>query len=186
MQRRKFLIGAGSAAVGASAIVGSGAVSNMVAGRSLTVNVADDSNAYVRFDTDLGSSPDNNYVYAEINENGELEINFDGNSNGGQGVNPNSETYFNDVFKVQNQGTEDLEIWFELSDGLKNHIDLYPIAGNDGQETSLVGESNAYTGPGGMQIGSSGLRIGIMIDTSNLDSGIEELSGTITLHARAI
>jgi hypothetical protein len=186
MQRRKFLIGAGSAAVGTSALVGSGAVSSMVAGRSLKVNIADDSNAYVKFDTDLGNSPDNNYEYAEIDEDsGELEIDFNENNAGGEGVNPNAETYFDDVFAIKNQGTEDLEVWFELSGGLANHIDIYPIAGNFGRETSLVGESNAFSASWATGVGSS-LRVGIMVDTTNLDDGIEELDGTMTLHAEAV
>jgi hypothetical protein len=184
MERRKFIIGAGALATGTSAAVGTGALSATEAERSLTVQVADDDTAYLSFDTDLGNSPDNNYEYASIAED-EMEIAFGSNDAGGQGVNPNSVNYFDDVFALTNQGTEPLSIWVELGGGLDDHLDVYPIAGNYGRDDSLVGESNAFSASWATGVGST-LRIGIMIDTTDVDSENEVLEGSITVHAEAL
>jgi len=184
MERRKFIIGAGALATGASAAVGTGALSATEAERSVSVQIADDDNAYLAFDTDLGNSPDNNYEYATIEE-GEMEISFSTNGAGGEGVNPNSVNYFDDVFALRNQGTEPLSIWVELNGGLDDYIDVYPIAGNYGRDDSIVGESNAFSAGWATGVGST-LRIGIMIDTTDVSSENEVLEGSITVSAEAL
>ena len=183
MERRKFVVGLGALATGTAAATGTGALSATEAERSLTVQIADDDSAYLTFDTDLGTSPDNNYEYASIEE-GEMEIAFGSNDAGGDGVNPNSVNYFDDVFQLKNRGTEPLTVWVELGGGLGNYLDVYPIAGNDGRDTSLVGEDNAYVGPNATGVGSK-LRVGIMIDTTDVDSENEALEGSITIHAES-
>jgi len=184
MERRKFIIGAGALSTGSSAAVGTGALSATEAERSLSVQIADDDDAYLAFDTDLGNSPDNNYEYASIEE-GEMEIDFSTNDAGGEGVNPNSVNYFDDVFALTNQGTEPLSIWVELGGGLDDYLDVYPIAGNYGRDDSLVGESNAFSASWATGVGSS-LRVGIMIDTTQVSSENEVLEGSITIHAEAL
>ena len=184
MQRRKFLATVGSLAAGSAAAVGTGALSATEAERSLNVQIADDDKAYLTFDTDLGNSPDNNYKYAEIGEE-EMSISFDTNNAGGQGVNPNSENYFDDVFALKNKGTEPLKIWVELGGGLGQYLDVYPIAGNSGRDDSLVGESNAFNASWATGVGST-LRIGIMIDTTEVDPQNDVLEGSITVHAESV
>ncbi|MEF8900809.1 MAG: twin-arginine translocation signal domain-containing protein [Halovenus sp.] len=51
MNRRKFLVGVGSAAAAGSAVLGSGAFTRVEAQRSVTVQVAEDPNAYLGMDT---------------------------------------------------------------------------------------------------------------------------------------
>ncbi|NHX34982.1 MULTISPECIES: DUF1102 domain-containing protein [Halolamina] len=186
MERRKFIAGLGSITAAGAAGIGTGAFSATSAERSLSVEVADDASAYLSFGTDLGNSPDNNYEYASINDD-ELEIKFGSNDAGGQGVNPNSTNHFDDVFSITNQGTEPVEIWFTLSDDLDEYVDVYPIAGNFGRETSLVGESNAFSASWATGVGS-GLRIGLTIDLSDADDVDEGdvLDGTMTVHAESI
>ena len=186
MQRRKFIAGMGSLAAAGAAGIGTGAFTSVSADRSLSVEVADDSTAYLGFDTDLGSSPDNNYEYSEISD-GELDVHFGENDAGGEGVNPNSTTHFDDVFSINNQGTEMVEVWFTLSDGLDEYVDVYPIAGNYGKETSLVGEENAFSAPWATGVGAE-LRIGITVDIADAD-GVDPndvLSGSMTVHADAV
>jgi len=185
MERRKFVIGLGALAAGGTAAVGSGAFSSFEADRSLTVQIADDSEAYVAFSTDLGGTPHDNYEYADINDNGEIEIEFAENDAHGLGVNPNSTTAFDDVFAVENQGTEDAALWVELSDDIAEvvDIDLYYV-GQD--EPSIVGEGNAFGPEWAFGVGSS-FRVGITVDTTKTETGElpESFNGTITFHAEA-
>jgi hypothetical protein len=82
MQRRKFLIGAGSAAVGASALVGSGAYSAMTASRDANINVVNDGSGLVALRS--GTLSD---VVRE--SDGQLMVDFTADGNAG-GVNVNS------------------------------------------------------------------------------------------------
>lgn len=85
MQRRKFLLGASSAAIGASALVGSGAYSAMTAQRTATVNVVADDNSLV------GMSPGLDSDTVKLSDNpGELVV--DTSLDGSTGVN-NGSTY---------------------------------------------------------------------------------------------
>jgi hypothetical protein len=183
MERRKFLIGAGSLAAGAAAATGTGAFTSVEAERDLTVEVASDSQAYLAFGTteqEIGNIS-NNYEYAEISDE-ELVIDFDTNSAGGEGVNPNAVTRFDDVFEIRNQGTEPVEEWVELGGGLEDYLDVYAIYG--GNTFSIVGEDNAFSGNGATHVGDK-LRIGIEVDTTNVAVNNDTLEGTITVHAES-
>ena len=79
MERRKFIIGAGALATGSSAAIGTGAFTTAsLQDRSVSVSVADDSNAQIALSA--GDNPD-----ISADENGELEINLTGEN--GEGVN---------------------------------------------------------------------------------------------------
>ena len=185
MERRKFIVGLGSLAAAGAAGMGTGAFSSVEADRSLSVQIADDSDAYVAFSTDLGNTPHNNYEYAEINDDGEIEIEFAGNDANGLGVNPNSVTRFDDVFSVKNQGTEDAELWVEIDDDISDDIDLdFYYVGKE--QPSIVGENNAFGPSWGFGVGSS-FRVGIEVDTTGTETGDlpESFEGTVTFHAEA-
>jgi hypothetical protein len=104
MQRRKFLIGAGSLAAAGAAGLGTGAFTSVSAERTVTVNVADDDDALLRLTQD-GTGP--NSQYANIS-NGQVGIDLDNSdtTNGGSGVNKNAKTFIRDIFRIQNQGTQ--------------------------------------------------------------------------------
>ncbi|MDG5759179.1 DUF1102 domain-containing protein [Natronococcus sp. A-GB1] len=110
MERRKFLIGAGSTAIGASALVGSGAFGFVRAERDLTVDVVDDSDAYLRLVA--------NSAYAD-DEGGQLALDFAGgfDDQNGDGLNDNADSRFDDVFRIENQGTNDARISFHDEEG---------------------------------------------------------------------
>ncbi|RQG88828.1 DUF1102 domain-containing protein [Natrarchaeobius halalkaliphilus] len=137
MQRRKFLIGTGSTAIGASAIIGSGAFSRVEADRSLTVAAADDPDAY------LGLVPldtPNSNAYVELDANGHLEIDIATNENDGEGVNSNSITWFDGMFEICNQGTADADVYIEDIAGL----------GEDPGEVSFYTGTGAGDGDAGL------------------------------------
>ena len=113
MNRRKFLIGAGSLAAGSAAAMGTGAFTSVEADRTVTVSTAEDNNALLR----LEATGDNaNSAYATTN-NGEISIDL-GSLTGaeqGGGVNQNSTTRIFDIFTIQNQGTQPAIVYAQPS-----------------------------------------------------------------------
>ena len=129
MKRRNFLIGTGAAAVGGSALLGSGAFSEVNAQRQVTVQVAEDPNAYLGMDdcqdSDGNTTP--NSSFASIDDDGHLQVdmtpsnptNEGGAGDGAQGTGVNSEsiTWFDNVFQICNQGKEDVCLWISEKRG---------------------------------------------------------------------
>lgn len=118
MDRRKFLVGVGGAAVGGSALIGSGAFTRVESQRQISIEVAADPDAY------LGLAPTdslNSQNYVDLDDNGHLfidvgEIPEGENEIGGDGVNSDSYTYFDNMFTMCNQGKADATISYELPD----------------------------------------------------------------------
>ncbi|WP_121304836.1 DUF1102 domain-containing protein [Haloarcula quadrata] len=110
MQRRKFLVGMGSLAAGSAAAMGTGAFASVEATRTVGVNVAGDKSAYLGL---TETSP-----YAEHNGK-QLVLDFSDNNNGGSGINADSVTTFDGVFRMTNNGPNDLDITIDKS-GLAN------------------------------------------------------------------
>ena len=119
MERRKFLIGAGALASGSAAAVGTGAFTSVTADRDLTVNVAGDASAFLKFaleDTE-------NAAYAQVGGSSDstLEIALDGSITDGDseptgsGVNEDAYTIIRDIFTITNQGTQDIYVGVEGS-----------------------------------------------------------------------
>jgi len=130
MERRKFVVGLGALASGSAAAMGTGAFSSVEADRTISVEVADDSNAYLRLQGAGGVNSD--YVTSDGTD-GVLEINLDSGNDSiagdGDGVNPDAITKIDDLFVVENQGTQEVEITLNKSgdnDGLATfYIDDY-------------------------------------------------------------
>ena len=148
MERRKFLIGAGSAAVGASALIGSGAFSFVRAERDMTVEVVDDEVAY------LALEPTS--AYADIEED-QLTLDFAGGytlsgaDQNGEGLNPNADSRFDDVFKITNQGTNDARISFHDTEGAVGYDSpaaTWYYSEDSGWEGNEVNADNPVIAPG--------------------------------------
>jgi len=109
MERRKFLIGAGSAAVGASAVIGSGAFSRVNAKRTVDVSVAGDAAALLSLDSSQGE----NSAYSTQTGSGEVKVDIDRRSgeDASSGVNPNAVTRLFQLFRIKNQGTQPVVVW---------------------------------------------------------------------------
>ena len=120
MERRKFLIGVGSTAVGTSALVGSGAFTSVEAERAATVETAPDSAAYLRL-AEHPNSP--NAAYANEDGMGRIELDLSASNAdvAGHGVNPDAVTQIDDVFVVENQGTQAVDVSFT---GTGDHVDF--------------------------------------------------------------
>ena len=107
MQRRNLLIGMGSLAAGGAATIGTGAFTSVTANRSIEVDTADDSDAFLGIEADDTSNADE-YVDAS---GGTVSLDFTNTNNsgyqgGGSGINANGTTVFDDLLNVTNQGTQ--------------------------------------------------------------------------------
>lgn len=116
MQRRKFLLGAGSLAAAGAAATGTGAVNYFQADRSMNVSTASDSNAFIQL---VSTSP-----YATESSNGTLELNFNQNSNvGGEGLNKNADSRIDGVFEIRNRGGSGMGFW--IDDGGSSAVEFF-------------------------------------------------------------
>lgn len=107
MQRRGLLYSLGALATGSIGAVGTGAFTSTTASRSVNVNVTMDSDAYLKLRQHPSSSERG--FSNDVGAHGELmlEFNGDGNSPGsGVGLNPDSTYTFDDVFQIENAGTQ--------------------------------------------------------------------------------
>ncbi|WP_136690115.1 hypothetical protein [Halorhabdus amylolytica] len=108
MHRRKYLATLGSLAAGGIAAIGTGAFTSVSADRAVSVQVANDSNAF------LGLVSGDTGLVKE--SNGTLQINLDGTDTGASGVNFDAVTQIGShenpanehAFKIVNQGTQSL------------------------------------------------------------------------------
>lgn len=117
MQRRQFFLGAGAAGIGGVALIGSGAFSGVVSKRSTKISVAHDEDAYLG----LIRSDGPNRSFVDYDAKGHLRIRMDQTNpteGGGQGVNSDSRSWFDNLFRICNQGKEPAKI-FVLKHGDK-------------------------------------------------------------------
>jgi hypothetical protein len=173
MQRRKFVVGLGSLAAGSAAAMGTGAFGSVEATRTVGVNVAHDGNAYLGLEE---ASP-----YAEIDGH-QLILDFEGNNNGGHGINADSVTTFDGVFRMVNNGPNDLDITIDKS-GLTNpdrwHFapeEVYEEYSGNYPEDSFYpswddfgGYESTNASGGGLKSGNSTL-VGVAIDARDKTS----------------
>lgn len=94
---------------GGAVAMGTGAFTSVQANRDLTVQVASDDSALLRID-DTGNA---NSEYVTESSSGEFGIALTSDNQtgaGGAGVNANSTTVIEDLFTIQNQGSQDVEV----------------------------------------------------------------------------
>jgi hypothetical protein len=109
VRRRDFVAALGAAAAGGSAVLGSGAFTSVSADRTVNVQVADDTNAF------LGLVPGDTEL-VEQNDDGTLQVNLDGTGTPASGVNLDARTRIGSkddpeeehAFKIVNRGTQSL------------------------------------------------------------------------------
>ena len=142
MERRKFLIGVGGTAIGGSALIGSGAFSRVESQRHVNIEVATDDEAYLGLVplcdeethdggpfVEQGEGSRNACNYVDLDEKGHLYVDIGENGAGGQGVNSDSSTWFERMFRICNNGKATADIAIDVA-GLTFH----PSSINDGGE----------------------------------------------------
>lgn len=167
MDRRKFMIGAGSTAIGMSALVGSGAFSSVDAERSVSVETTGDA------DANLALYPNEDYggdqeVYVGTDDKETLELTF-------EDVNRNAVTTFDDLFVVKNNGTQSVYVTVNNDFGTQGEDPIWGSGyGSDGpmdimnEHGSIVGGNQHQTeaGSGNIQLGpGESMVLSVEIDT---------------------
>jgi hypothetical protein len=157
MKRRKLLSVVGTLTAGGTLATASGAFSNVQAQRDLAVKVAGDANAYLR----IAPTDGPNGAYATGTDDGTLLLDLTGNNENvsGKGVNRNAITYFDEVFIIQNQGTQQIDLtvsplsFIEIEPGVVLLVLLIPL------------DSPAFGG---------GFGIGAQSDEADITSGLTQ------------
>lgn len=108
MKRRNVLAALGALSAGGAVVAGTGAFTSVSANRDVTVQVADDASAFLRID-DTGNAS-SEYVTENGGEFGIDLTSSNPTDAGGQGVNANATTVIADLFEIQNQGTQEIEV----------------------------------------------------------------------------
>ena len=196
MKRRRFVVGAGSTALGSGVIVGSGAFSRVESRRLVTVEVATDPDAYLGLEP--ADSP-NGENFAELNDNGHLEITIGEigpeDDPRAEGVNSDSRTWFDNVFRLTNQGKEEARIMID-EDYLNtdNFVDGNVFSDSDGRVVFYTGEASGSDGDGGIYefvgmndgrelgVGES-IHVGIRTITKDIEAPATLFDGQITFVA---
>ncbi len=191
MKRRKFLLGTAAVSVGGGALLGSGAFTSVESQRTVSAEVSTDPNAYLGMDkcTDSNGSETPNASFASLDNEGHLQILMDetnptiGNSPLGDGLNSDSDSRFDRVFQLCNNGKQDTCVYIEddpawpkveAGEDVPNEavgerrVDFYF---EDDRTASVVGEDNAFAVP----LGECRC-IGVRTRTYGLSDGAELLS----------
>lgn len=191
MKRRQLIGTLGVAATGISAVVSTGAFSSISASRRVKIRVADDADAFVS----IAPSPSPNGDYATV-EDGQLSIRLDESNSAlaGDGVNNNAVTRIRDVFRIRNQGTQEVFVFIEEFGGRAvtllggtttaknngNRISDSPPSGLVPNETpKMEGSNNALRTPVGAPI-----PVTIEIDTTGSNS-LKDLAESFTIRAES-
>lgn len=181
MRRRKLIAGLG-AAVGGSTALGTGAFTSVDADRPVSVNVADEDQAYLALD-ELDGITYENATFASQNTKNQISIDIDdgnGTQDSSDGVGRDSIYEFDNVFQVKNQGTQKITVSIEeLTDSDFNPnatgltVQFYP-------DTSS--ESPLHNSPITLGTGDS-RNIGLKVETD--EPSLDDFSADATVSADA-
>jgi hypothetical protein len=171
MKRRKFIAGLGVLSAGGSAVLGTSAVSSVTAQRNIGGTVAGDKSAYLKIQK--GS----NNGFAVKNLDGQFRLGFNDDPDGGNGLNPDAVSSFDDVFQILNTGSETLLVHIEDS---KDRIEFY-----FGESASDGTFKDSDTAKVALGPGAEKLRVGVRIDLRGLTaaSGVFEGDNDFTIVA---
>lgn len=151
----------------------------------MEVDVVGDDDAYLRL---VPSSE-----YASYTDNDTLQIHFTENSTGGQGLNTDADSEFTDVFRIQNQGTQEVKTWIdlaEINDQLSSGYVTSWITGiNCSTESGLDQDTGGDwdNSPEGIGVRlNPGEWVSVAIQFVDISEDVvEELDGTVPVNAAA-
>lgn len=182
MKRRRLLAGLGTLAAGSAAAVGTGAFTSAEASRTVNVNVASEDEAYLALSPTGGENA--TFVSQDSSTNNELSIDINdanGVAAGADGVGLDSVYEFDNLFQVENQGTQEVE--FEIGT-LDDSSDFTPSTSGltaefyPGTDSDSPLDSNPVTlGTGDAQT------IGLKLDIEEPD--VDDFNAEATVNADA-
>ena len=171
----------GALASGAAATLGTGAFSSVTASRDVDVEVADDASAYLRLEGAGGANSE--YVTDDGNDGTlTIDLNSDDATNG-DGVNPDAVTTIDNLFVVENQGTQDVDVSITKSSGdsSDSNADLVTFHPSDGDyNVDPLSDSAKTLGAG------ESTPVSVKVDTEGEDVGKgDTLLDSVTFNANA-
>jgi hypothetical protein len=179
MNRRQLLAGLGAAAAGGGAALGTGAFTSVEAQRSVTVNVADEDQAYLGIDEVDGTTYPN-ATFATQNTKNEISLDFNDNTetnDGSEGVGLDSDYEFDNVFEIENQGTQEVEVSIDTIEPTSG-VTVKFYDGTDAS-TSLDSDNGS---PKSLGTGIS-TRIGVKIEVDEPSTGSYSADTTVSADA---
>lgn len=191
MERRKFLIGAGSLAAGSAAAVGTGAFTSVAADRTLSINVAGDASAFLSISKARAT---NGNVYPNAQEyvegdpqSGTVSLDFtqadDSEVSSASGINEDAKSIFDNLLDITNNGTQDvvLSVDSDLIASQGGYLGIYAenSQGDSSDNTGLSSSDTSQTTT--LAPGETASNIGIYIPKG---TNFDDISGgTLTFVA---
>jgi hypothetical protein len=164
MQRRKFVVGMGSLAAGASAVMGTGALSESTMERGFGGRFAGDSAAYVKA---IPCDNSGNGNYLNYNGSGQMYLDFGNISESrGNGLNTDSINYFDGIFRIQH-ANPDYDFEYDLTVTSPNSRLVFFTSGEGGRDTLGSNNTKQLTYRDGFPLPTS-KGIGVKLDLTDL------------------
>jgi hypothetical protein len=152
-------------AVVLAAVYATGAFSSTSASRSADVTVAGDASAFLTLEKSEGP----NGEFASYGPDGALQVRM---GEGSRGVNPGSQTSFQNVFTISNKGAQAVSVWVT---GGSNAVTFVGPNGN-----SIESKGGAVT----LRPGGQSLHVGLVIDSRGVQPG-KNLLQTVEIRTAA-
>jgi hypothetical protein len=151
-----MLAALGSVAVGGATAVSTGAFTSVSANRSVSVNVADDSDALlaIRKDTRDGDVTANAEEY--VNVNGQVSLDFTETTAGAGGINDEATTIIDDLLSIENQGTQGAYVGYTHPASPTGNFALFHEDSEyDGDESQYDPSTGNYNNGGQLNINTA-------------------------------
>lgn len=155
MKRRNFVAGLGAVAAGATGLFGTGAFTSVDAKRTATVEFAPEDEAFLAIFPSTGQ-PNSTFANQDASNGQQISLDFDdadGTEPLSEGVGMNSVYAFDDVFRVANQGTQqiyldiprlvDVDLLDAGMDGTQGDVTLVFYARDGNGDRQAIDGSNA-------------------------------------------
>lgn len=184
MKRRQFVLGLGAVTASGATLLGSGAFTSVSADRTISVETAQDSEAFLELNA-LGEperSLAGDTVEFEFPSLAEQEVD-DVNPQNPQGLGRDSVYRFasdvdgsNGLLKITNNGTQSVDVFAEQQQTSGNvpEVDIFDVE---------TGDLLTSGSPGTLDVGKEELKIGFRIDTTGVDTREHDIDLTIVADA---
>ena len=187
MKRRQFVLGLGAVTASGATLLGSGAFTSVRADRTISVETAQDSEAFLELDAlgpsgiEGGRSGAGNTVAFEFPSLAE-QVEDDVNPQNPQGLGRDSVYRFasdvdgsNGLFRITNNGTQRVDVFAEQqkTSGDVPEVDIFDVE---------TGDLLTSGSPGTLDVGKK-LNIGFRIDTTGVDTDEHDIDLTIVADA---
>ena len=189
--RRKFIAGLGALATGSAAAMGTGAFTSVSANRDISIETAGDANAFLSISK---ATDDSGNVYPNAQEyvhgspsSGTISLDFtqadDTTDATASGVNENSQTIFDNLLDITNNGTQEVKVYPD-SDLIADQGGFLGVYAEytQGDDTDNTGFSKSD--PDTIKPGESITNIGVFVPEGQSVSDTE--NGTITFVAERV